>query len=170
MKQQVFDFDEGTNEDVQRAITSAFNTRERIRVFYGIAATGKDWMEENDVTGYIGRSTGVKKAPLLVKYARSMGGGSLITSSIVKIVRTSDGCVLYQNPKYTIPTLIILTNDGVEYPYGVYCVTTAEDGVKSHNVQARFTTIEQAERYRRFIRGDRHHKAGRINMTSKGAK
>ncbi|MFH1740063.1 MAG: hypothetical protein ABIH23_13720, partial [bacterium] len=37
----------------------------RIRVFYGDTITGRDWMEENDTMGIVGRSSGQIKVPLL---------------------------------------------------------------------------------------------------------
>jgi hypothetical protein len=74
----------------------------RIKIAYGNVETGEDWEEINDVTGYIGRSTGTYKIPLLIYNKRCIGGSSLLDHCIVKIEYSNkkEGSVLYQNPKY----------------------------------------------------------------------
>jgi hypothetical protein len=70
----------------------------RIRLFYGDNETGRDWNEEHNVIGYIGRSTGSIKIPLLINNNRSLGGPGLLDHCIVKI--TVDKKTIYQHPKY----------------------------------------------------------------------
>jgi hypothetical protein len=81
-----------------------------LRLCLGDTVSGKDWGETNDVTGYIGRSTGDIKVPLLLKSKRSSGGGSLLDHCIIKIyiVRGHTYCPsyheVYRHPKYHLPT------------------------------------------------------------------
>jgi len=74
----------------------------RVRFYFGDSSTGKDWEEEFDVMGRIGRSTGVAKIPILVYSHRSTGGGALLTDCIVKIeyANKSDGGIIWRHPKY----------------------------------------------------------------------
>lgn len=55
--------------------------------------------ETYNTCGYIGRSTGNHKIPLLVNNSRSHGGGAL-TDSIVKISLAKGGKVLWQHKTY----------------------------------------------------------------------
>jgi hypothetical protein len=57
----------------------------RLRLHYGDRLTGEDWMDTNDVTGYISRSTGDKPIPILCANARSTGGSPILTECIVRI-------------------------------------------------------------------------------------
>jgi len=59
----------------------------RLRIQYGDVMTGKSWMDDPE-EGYIGRSTGEIKIPLLVHNKRSMGGDGIIDHCIVKIEPT----------------------------------------------------------------------------------
>jgi hypothetical protein len=79
--------------------------RERIRLYYGDAETGKCWMEEHDIMGYVGRSTGSIKIPLLVHNARSSGGGAILDHCIVKI--TKGKAVLYRHPAFHMPVVSV---------------------------------------------------------------
>jgi len=74
----------------------------QLRFCFGDVETGRDWEEIHDTTGYIGRSTGSIKIPLLIKTPRSTGGGGLLDHCIVKIERRyGKKCVqVYTHPKY----------------------------------------------------------------------
>lgn len=93
-------YDSRTNADVIKVIETARQNRTRIVVDYGDIETGKSWNEEFDVTGYIGRSNGNIKIPLLVNNSRSLGGGSLLDHCIIKIVTSKGKNVLYQQKNY----------------------------------------------------------------------
>ncbi len=62
----------------------------RIIVDYGDVKTGKSWGEVYDIAGYVGRSGGSIKIPLLVHNSRSLGGGGLLDHCILSI-RTARG-------------------------------------------------------------------------------
>lgn len=87
-------FSENSPDKLCELLVKLSNSRRRIRIFYGDTATGKCWNEENDVIGYVGRTTGIH-SPILVYNNRSMGGGLILDERILKIVDMS-GCVLYQ--------------------------------------------------------------------------
>ncbi len=107
-------FAKGTPKEVidilDRAIASRMTTNSgrapmKLRLWFGNPKTGKDWMEVYDVFGYISRTYGDIKVPILIKNRRSIGGGAILTDNIVKI--TWDKKVLYQNPNYHQPELTI---------------------------------------------------------------
>ena len=66
----------------------------------GDTDTGWDWLEEFETHGYVGRSIGPVKVPLLVANRRSLGGGAILTHCVVRIRTSSGGRVLYQHPQY----------------------------------------------------------------------
>lgn len=55
----------------------------RFKFHYGDPKTGKAWGDVE--TGYVGRSTGSIKIPLLIAKANSIGGGRLLDHCIIKI-------------------------------------------------------------------------------------
>ena len=93
-------FNEGTNEKVMNIISNCLTYKTKIRVWYGDIKTGKSWDEEYDTIGTVGRSTGTNKIPLLIKNARSYGGGALLCDSIVKIVNVETKNVMYQHENF----------------------------------------------------------------------
>lgn len=74
--------------------------RTRIRVYYGDPETGKDWNEVFGIFGYVGRSMGSIKIPLLVHNSRSFGGPPLSTHCLVKIETSKGKRILYEHPTY----------------------------------------------------------------------
>ena len=69
-----------TPYEVVLALRAAAHGSRRIRLFYGDPETGLDWNEEHDVIGFLGRSIGPIKVPLLLKSWRSDGGPALLTT------------------------------------------------------------------------------------------
>ena len=55
----------------------------RLRIYYGDPTTGKWWGDIE--AGYIGRSVGPKKIPILIYNKLSRGGTSILDNFIVKI-------------------------------------------------------------------------------------
>ena len=74
--------------------------KRRLRLYYGDAESGLDWLEENNCIGHIGRSMGPVHIPLLIKNTRSMGGGAILDHCVVKIQDVDTKRVLYQHPNY----------------------------------------------------------------------
>ena len=72
----------------------------RLVIFYGNPKTGQAWGDI--VECFIGRSTGKIKIPLEISNKRSLGGGGVLDSCIVKILAAKGKRVLYRHPKYKI--------------------------------------------------------------------
>ena len=142
-------FDVGTKDKVKQVLTSVHKSRDRIRIVYGDPETGKDWLEENDVIGCVGRSTGEQKIPLLIANERSMGGGGILTANILKIVRVSDKRVLYQHDKYVTPEfeLEFLAITG---QYGVSVGGKVHANFKTHDTAIKYIDFMLCKRMRKF--------------------
>lgn len=140
----MFTLNENTPSRVSTLLNNLKMSQQRIRLVYGDTDTGKDWLEEYDVIGTIGCSTGINKIPLLVKNSRSTGGGSILDHCILKIVDVKSKRVLYQHEKYVSPDFTIQygTSTGHGYNYAVLC---------NGSVQANFKTEKQAKNYIDFM-------------------
>ena len=145
-------FDEKTPDGVKNVINLYLHNDKRIRVFYGDIVTGKDWGEEWETVGYVGKSTGWKPCALLINNRRSLGGGA-ISSAIVKIMDVQTKKVLYQHPAYNQPVYTVFEPPSkigdtdmkkAGYTHGVYA-----DG---SNV-ANFKNEKAAQNYIDFMRG-----------------
>jgi hypothetical protein len=139
-----------TPEDVINWLETSRERRQRIRIFYGDTTTGRDWKEEHDVSGYIGRSTGNIKIPLMIHNRRSMGGAAILEHCIVRITtKDTYGKIktVYQHPNYHIGQITVEESDNPEYKFNV---------LFDSEIHARFKNREKAERYMSFIKGDRN--------------
>lgn len=70
-------YDESTPDAVCQVLERARERRQRLAIAYQA--------ESAPEFGYVGRSTGPVKAPLLIHNSRSMGGGVICTRIIVEI-------------------------------------------------------------------------------------
>ena len=136
-----------TFDTVIRVLEQARETRRRVRVRFGATVgrqAGLDLLEEYDVEGRVGRSTGPQKSPLLVHNARSLGGGALMGHFIVRILDSRTHAVLYSHPKYRLPILkVVRTRPALRGSSASLLWSVLADG-KGH---ARFETRGQAERW-----------------------
>lgn len=112
-----------TPDNVIKELEKARKGNYRIRIWYGDTKTGKDWLEINDIIGYVGRTTGPIKVPILLKKNNSTGGTAILDHCIIKI--TVDKKIVYQNPNYYLPKMEIkeLPDRIIEasgLKYGVY--------------------------------------------------
>lgn len=98
-----YHFNVATPDAVCEAL-SGIDRDTRIRVWYGHPVTGKSFDEIYDVTGYVGRSCGMIKVPLLISNTRSRGGVAVLCSCVVKIVDTRTKRVIYQHPTFSQST------------------------------------------------------------------
>ena len=138
-------FDERTPDEVIRVLENARQNRTRLHISLGDTSSGKDWLEEFESHGYVSRSMGPEKVPLLVANRRSLGGGAILTASIVRIRASAGGRVLYQHPDYHHGTLEIRhKNEPVTLRDGrVLRVEVVQDGKE----QAAFEDVTKARRY-----------------------
>jgi hypothetical protein len=140
-----------TPRPVVQALEAAFASKAYVRLFLGDATTGKDWLEENDVAGYLGRSTGPVKVLLLLKSKQSSGGPAILCDCIVRLL--VDGREVYRHPGYVLPTIVIESDPACpEYPWRALC-GVGRDAVAVE--YARFKTQLAAEQWRAFMRGER---------------
>ena len=86
-----------TPSEVVRVLEGVRHDRRRIRLVLGDPKTGQDWNKQHDVTGYVGRSMGPIKVPLLIHNRRSFGGPAILDHCVIGIRETGkDGRLLYQ--------------------------------------------------------------------------
>jgi hypothetical protein len=127
-----------------------------LRLFYGDPETGRDWAEQNDVIGFIGRSSGMMKVPLVLEplldeernIVSSGFGGSIMTRSIVRIINVTSGEEMYRHKNYLLPDLQIEERD---CPDGYrFVVQRVGEGIV-----ATAKTREEAESHVAFLKGYR---------------
>ena len=135
-------FHNETPIEVCNILNDAISSRlsKRIRIFFGDKETGKDWNEFYDNIGYVGRSTGLIKIPLMIHNTRSTGGGAILDHCIVKI--TVDKKTVYQHPKYHCPIVI----------KGCSVIDTEDNKVIANCKDA-----EMAKRYFDYLKGTRNN-------------
>lgn len=129
--------------EVVRILNNARASRVTLRLYYGDTKTGRDWLEEHDVVGRIGRSVGPVKVPLLVEEGE-IGGSPILDHCIVKIKVVKDNKVVYQHPLYHTGEFARhpITPDNELYGEG-FRFAVKVDG-KEH---ANFKTKKQADAY-----------------------
>ena len=142
-------YDNCTPDEVVAILEKARQTRTRLHVSLGDSESGRDWLEENDVYGVIGRSTGSVKIPLLVHNRRSLGGPGLLDHCIVRIRKSQGGQILWEHPSYHHGDLEIRKKDEpLELSDGrVLAVDVLQDG----EIHASFETIAKARRWVRKL-------------------
>lgn len=89
-----------TPREIIDVLESARLNNIRIELEYGVIETGQSWGEVCGIQGYVGRSTGTVKIPILVYNKRSIGGGGILDNHIVRIRTTRGKKVLYQHHSY----------------------------------------------------------------------
>jgi hypothetical protein len=138
-------YDVRTPDEVVRVLEQARLNRTRLHVSFGDTATGRDWLEEFDINGYVGRSMGPVKVPLLIANRRSLGGAAILDHCIVRIRASAGGRVLYQHPAYHFGSLAIRPKTAaMPLPDGrLLKVDVLQDGA----VHASFESIEKARRW-----------------------
>lgn len=97
---------------VKNALCLAYEKDLMIRIWYGDRQK-PDWLEENDVFGYVGRSTGKIKVPLLLPVdlngCKEDSGGAILCDCITRMA-IGEGkhfvetyrADFYQEPKFTL--------------------------------------------------------------------
>ena len=136
-------FDPGTDPKVASVLERYRKTGLRIRVFTGDTKTGADWLEEFDVVGTVGRSSGSQKVPLLLAAGESYGM-AILTACVVRLVDWETGRELYRHPLYQAPEFDLLTGAHRELPFEV---------LHKGTVRARFSTKPAAMAYIAFMSG-----------------
>ena len=145
-------YDVRTQDEVVAILEHARLNRTRLHVSLGETGgpeAGKDWLEENDVYGFIGRSTGSIKIPLLIHNRRSLGGPGLLDHCIVRIRTSSGGCILWQHLGYHHGTLEIRQkSEPMKLPDGR---TLTVDVFRDGEIHASFETFAKARHWVRKL-------------------
>lgn len=138
-------YDTRTPGEVIRVLENARSNQTRLHISLGETDTGRDWLDEFETHGYVGRSMGPIKVPLLIANTRSLGGGAILDHCIVRIRQSAGGRVLYQHPAYHFGTMEIRRKtEPVTLPDGrVLTVDVLRDG----KVHASFQDLPQARRW-----------------------
>lgn len=138
-----------TSDKVISVLESVREQRTRIRLFYGDKATGRSWLDRYGMEGTISRSTGDSKIPILIHNVRSMGGGGILDSCIIRIQTTGHSpYVLYQAENFQRPELFIFhgRSKNEKYPWSVV------NGAKNEVVY-NCDSPQKAEREIKFLTG-----------------
>ena len=140
-------FDVRTLGEIVDILEDARKSKTRLHVSLGKTEgpeAGKDWLEENDVYGFIGRSSGSIKIPLLIYNRISRGGTGLLDHCIVRIRTSSGGRILWQHPSYHHGQLEIRKKTE---PVTLCGQTVTVDVFRYGELHARFENVEQAQRW-----------------------
>lgn len=138
-------FDERTPAEVIEVLEAARQNRTRLHVSFGDVQTGDDWLDEFGSHGYIGRSMGPIKIPLLIANRRSTGGPGLLDHCIVRIRTSVGGRLVFQHPKYHHGNLEIRSKaEPVRLDDGRVLTV---DVLRNDEVHASFENIEKARRW-----------------------
>ena len=84
-----------TNNKVIEVLERCRTNRTRIVIDYGNTETKESWQETYDISGYVGRSNGSIKIPLLIYNSRSIGGSGILSQCILSIKESKGKRVLY---------------------------------------------------------------------------
>lgn len=132
-----------------------------LRLFYGDPETGRDWCEEHETTGFIGRSMGPMRVPLILEpllddvrdITSSKYGGSINTVNVLRIIDVRRAEEIYRAKNYVLPQFAIEVKEGdVASP-----VVVKRDG----NSVAAFDSNEKAAQWIAFMQGFRVNQAFR---------
>lgn len=144
LTQQTY-FDPGTAPQAARALEACRRDSRKVRLVLGDTATGQCWLEEHDVVGRIGRSTGWLKVPLLIEPGAD-GGVAILTNCLLRIVAWDTGRDLYRHGAYRLPELILHhAREQQERPWQV---------LHRGTVAAAFPHVGQAGAYLAFMCGE----------------
>ena len=136
-------FDPGTDARAARVLEDCRKRRRKVRLILGDTDTGESWLDEYDVVGRIGRSTGTLKVPLLIEPGAD-GGPAILTACLLAIVDWDTGKFLFRHATFRAPNLSIRAAEDAVLRWEV---------LHGDVVVARFEDIGQAGGYAAFMRG-----------------
>lgn len=144
-------FEADTPSAVRKILERYRKSGEEIRVFYG-DETGRDWLEEFDMLGTIGRSLGPMRVPLLVP-RNECGGPALLTKNIVRLMDVETGKELYRHPTYHQPELRLRDADEDLLEKGYVVSVEARNKYDEWQTHANFKTLGEAGHWLAFMTG-----------------
>jgi hypothetical protein len=131
--------------EVCKIIDRCIKNGTRVRLFYGDTDTGREWGEENDVLGTVGRTAGPLKSPILVSKG-GCSGAAILEHCILKIMDADTRRVLWVHDRYQAPVFSIREDD--KYPKLPFAASM--DG----QTCARFTSFAKAAAWVAFMSGE----------------
>jgi len=138
-------FAPGTDPKAALALERCRRDRCKVRLVLGDTTSGRSWLEQHDVVGRIGRSTGLRKVPLLVE-PDDDDSMPILTDRLLRLIDWHSGRDLYRHPAYRLPDLEILhDSEKADQPWQVL-----HDGI----VVACFSDIGKAGAYVAFMCGE----------------
>lgn len=136
-------FDPGTDAKAARVLETSRIRERKVRLILGDTSTGEPWLEEHDVIGRIGRSTGSLKVPLLIEPGEH-GGCAILCACLLAIVDWESGDFLYRHAAYREADLSIKPSGDPDPSWNV---------LRREEVVASFRDIGKAGAYLAFMRG-----------------
>jgi hypothetical protein len=136
-------FDPATDPRAARVLEDSRKRERKVRLILGNTDTGESWLDEYDVVGRIGRSTGQLKVPLLIEPGAD-GGPAILTACLLAIVDWDSGKFLFRHASFRAPDLAIRAAQNGTLRWEV---------LRGDEVIARFADIGQAGGYVAFMRG-----------------
>jgi len=137
-------FDPGTDAKAARALERCRRDNAKVRLVLGDTGTGRCWLDEYDVVGCIGRSTGTLKVPLLIEPGAEYGA-AILTACLLRIIDWNSGRDLYRHPAVRTPDLSICRDEAHETRWQV---------MHEGTVVASFGDIGKAGAYLAFMCGE----------------
>jgi hypothetical protein len=136
-------FDPGTDPRLARVLETSRRDGRKVRLVLGDTGTGASWLDEFDVVGTVGRSTGLLKVPLLVEPGEA-GGTAILCAHVLALMDWDTGLPLYRHERWQPPELRIRSSDDDARPWAV---------VLHEQPVATFDDIGKACAYIAFMRG-----------------
>lgn len=158
-------FQPGTPKKVARVLEELRDTDTVVRIIQGDPETGKSWLDECDVVGYVRRTSGTMKSLMLVEplddgygHVSSARGGSIIGAErVLRIIDCDTMRDLYRAANYKAPRLTIGSSSERAAAIGYTVGVLDEDG----QVIACFEDDDGAYEHIAFLRGDKPRRAYR---------
>ena len=135
--------DHGSISKAAKVLESCRTRERKVRLILGDTSTGEPWLEEHDVVGRIGRSTGSLKVPLLIEPGEH-GGCAILCACLLAIVDWETGDFLYRHAAYREADLSIKPSGDADRSWNV---------LRRGEVVASFRDIGKAGAYLAFMRG-----------------
>ena len=130
--------------EVCKVIDRCFRNGTRVRLFYGDTETGREWGEENDVLGSIGRSVGPLKSPILILKGEH-SGTTILEHCLLKIMDANTRRILWVHDRYQTPTFSITEDATPKLPF---------KGTMNGQSKARFASFAKAAAWVAFMSGE----------------
>jgi hypothetical protein len=146
-------FDHATPVKVRSILERYRQDGGTIRIFYGDRKSGRCWLEENDVLGRVGRSTGTMQIPLLIGDGE-YGGPGILDSCIVRIIDGNIRAELYRQASYHLPEMDLRPIDNSLVSQGYTHGVWAKDRNGNFINHANFTSYGKAAQWIAFMSGE----------------